>query len=179
MSLQSVAAAIQRVETLLRRRPGIGLHEDSCATAQWQGGTRAQSVHANGTQVITDMPQEMGGEGEHVTPGWLFRAGLASCAATSIAMHAATQGIDLTALEVTATSHSDARGLLGLLGADGTPVAAGPLDMQLLVCISANGVPPEKLRCVVDEGLRCSPIPNAVQRAVPIDVRIKVDRGRG
>jgi hypothetical protein len=34
-----------------------------------------------------------------VTPGWLFRAGFASCAATCIAMGAAAQGIELASLE--------------------------------------------------------------------------------
>ncbi len=178
MSLQSVAAAIQRCETVFRRRPDIGLHEDTSATAHWQLGTRALSVHANGTQLVTDMPKELGGEGEHVTPGWLFRAGLASCAATSIAMQAATRGIDLTALEVKATSHSDARGLFGMVEPDGTPVYAGPLDMQLLVRISANGVPAETLRSLVEEGLRRSPIPNAVQNAVPLELSIQVEAGK-
>jgi uncharacterized OsmC-like protein len=175
MSLQSVAAAIQRCETVFRRRPDIGLHEDSTASARWQQGTRALAVHANGTQVLTDMPKQLGGEGEHVTPGWLFRAGLASCAVTSIAMHAATRGIDLTALEVEATSHSDSRGLLGMAEPDGTPVYAGPLAVCLLVRICANGVPAETLRSLVEEGLRCSPIPNAVQNAVPLELSIEVE----
>ncbi len=61
---------------------------------------------------------------------------------------------------------------------DGTPVYAGPLDMQLLVRISANGVPAETLRSLVEEGLRRSPIPNAVQNAVPLELSIQVEAGK-
>jgi uncharacterized OsmC-like protein len=60
------------------------------------------------------MPSEVGGSGDQVTPGWLFRAGLASCAATRIAMAAAAEGIELATLEVRASSRSDTRGLLGM-----------------------------------------------------------------
>lgn len=174
MSTQSIAEALQRVESVLRRRPEMGMHDDAPATARWERGTRVVASHANGTQVATDMPNELGGTGDKVTPGWLFRAGLASCAATSIALAAAAKGIELTALEVRATSRSDARGLLGMADATGTPVPAGPTDVQLHVRIAADDVDPARLRALVDDGCRCSPIPNAVTSAVPVDVRIDV-----
>lgn len=175
MSTQDVAAALQRVETVLQRRPEMGLHDDAPATARWERGTRVVSSHANGTQMSTDMPSELGGSGDKVTPGWLFRAGVASCAATSIAMSAAAKGIELATLEVRASSRSDTRGLLGMADADGGPVFAGPCDVQLLVHISAHGIDPARLRTLVEEGYRCSPIPNAVVNAVPVDLRIEVD----
>lgn len=177
MTTQEIAAALQRVETVLRRRPEMGLHDDAPATARWERGTRVVASHANGTQVSTDMPGELGGRGDQVTPGWLFRAGLASCAATSIAMTAAAQGIELTTLEVRASSRSDMRGLLGMVDAEGEPVHAGPCDVQLLVRISAHGIVPARLRALVEDGYRCSPIPNAVVNAVPVDLRIDVDAG--
>jgi len=68
----------------LPARPG--LLPDRPATARWERGTRVVASHANGAQMATDMPNELGGTGDGVTPGWLFRAGLASCAATSIAL---------------------------------------------------------------------------------------------
>ena len=92
MASQDIAAAMQRVESVLRRRPEVGLHDDAPATARWQSGTRVVSSHANGTQIVTDMPTELGGSGDQVTPGWLLRAGLASCLATRIAMAAAAAG---------------------------------------------------------------------------------------
>jgi uncharacterized OsmC-like protein len=177
MAAQDIKAAIHRVEAVLRRRPAAGLHDDAPAAARWESGTRVVSSHANGTQMLTDMPDELGGSGDKVTPGWLFRAGLASCAATSIAMAAAAKGIELATLEVVVSSRSDTRGLLGMADAEGDPVYAGPLDVQLLVRISAHGVAAERLRALVEDGYRCSPIPNAVRNAVPVALRIAVDTG--
>ena len=95
MAAQDIAAALQRVEAVLRRRPEPGLHDDAPATARWQGGTRVVTQPCQRHAVPTDMPGELGGTGDHVTPGWLFRAGLASCAATRIAMAAAAERIEL------------------------------------------------------------------------------------
>jgi uncharacterized OsmC-like protein len=175
MSLQNIAAALERVESVMRRRPDLAMHEDALATARWQGGTRVMSSHANGMQVACDMPTELGGSGDQVTPGWLFRAGLAACAVTSITMAAAAQGIELGMVEVKASSRSDVRGLLGMADAEGQLLYAGPHDLALSVHISAPGVTPGRLRALVEHGIRCSPIPNAVQTANPLPLRIVVD----
>jgi uncharacterized OsmC-like protein len=175
MTMEDIAAAMQRVESVLKRRPATGIHDDAPATARWQTGLRVVARHANGTQMLTDMPSELGGSGDQVTPGWLFRAGLASCLATRIAMGAATAGIELTLLEVLASSRSDARGLFGMADVSGEPVGAGPRDMQLLVRIAAPGVSAEKLQTLVEESNRCSPISAAVRDVVPVVMRIEVD----
>lgn len=175
MAAQDIAEAIRRVESVLQRRPRTGLHEDAPATARWQGGTRVVASHANGTRVLTDMPRELGGSGDQVTPGWLLRAGLASCTATRIAMAAASAGIELTTLELQASSRSDTRGLLGMADADGELVSAGPRDVQLVVRISAHGVAPERLRTLVEDSQRCSPVPCAMEQVVPVDMRIEVE----
>lgn len=176
MTLHDIAAARQRVESVLRRRPQSGISDDAPATARWEGGMRVVSRHANGTQLPTDMPTELGGSGDQVSPGWLFRAGLASCAATSIAMAAANDGVALTRLEVRASSRSDARGLLGLPDVDGAPVFAGPSDVTLHVRIAASAVPPERLRALVDASLRSSPIPSAVEHALPVALHVDVEQ---
>jgi organic hydroperoxide reductase OsmC/OhrA len=175
MATRDIAAAIHRAEAVLRRRPDMGLHDDSPATARWQSGTRIASSHANGAQVQTDMPTELGGSGDQVTPGWLFRAGVASCLATCIAMRAAEAGIELSALEVRACSRSDLRGLLGMRDATGEAVSAGPCDVQLAVRIKALGIAPEQLRNLVEQSHRCSPMPTALRNAVPVELRIDTD----
>jgi uncharacterized OsmC-like protein len=172
MTLQDIAAAVQRVESLLQRRPATGIHDDAPATAHWQTGLRVIACHANGTQMLTDMPAELGGGGEEVTPGWLFRAGLASCLATCIAMDAAAEGIELTALEVLATSSSDLRGLLGMVDGSGAPVGAGPREIQLRVRIRAAGISAERLRLLVEESNRCSPVSAAARHAVPVALEV-------
>jgi uncharacterized OsmC-like protein len=175
MTIEDIAAAVQRVESLLKRRPATGIHDDAPATARWQTGLRVVACHANGTQMPTDIPTELGGSGDKVTPGWLLRAGLASCLATCIAMDAAAEGIELAALEVLATSRSDLRGLFGMADNTGAPVGAGPSEVQLRVRISAAGVSAERLRLLVEESNRCSPISAAVRDAVPVALRIEVD----
>ena len=177
MTAQGIAAALQRMETVLRRRPEMGLNDDAPATARWESGTRVVASDADGTRLATDMPGELGGTGDNVTPGWLFRAGLASCAATSIALAAAAEGIELTMLEVRASSRSDVRGMLGMADAQGVPIGAGPHDVQLLVRIAAHGVDAARLRALVERGYRRSPVPNTVLAAVPVDLRIDVDAG--
>lgn len=174
MAQQDIAAAIRRVEAVLTRRPEAGMHDDAPASARWMGGTRIVASHANGTQVASDMPTELGGTGDKVTPGWLFRAGLAACAATSIAYVAVSQGIELASLDVRAGSRSDTRGMLGMPGADGEPVYPGPSDMQLVVTISAKDVPAARLRALVDEGLRRSPIPSVLPQVTPLAVHVEV-----
>lgn len=175
MAAPDIAQALQRIESVLRRRPDSGLHDDAPATARWEGGTRVLASHPSGKQVVTDMPAEMGGSGDQVSPGWLFRAGLASCTATRIAMAAAAQGIELQTLELRASSRSDTRGLLGLANADGQPVSAAPQDVQLHVRIAARGVSSQCLRALVQESYRCSPVPRAVQDAVPVALLIEVE----
>lgn len=175
MGAQNIAEALQRVETVLLRRPEAGLHDDAPATARWDGGTRMIASHANGKQVLTDMPGEFGGTGDQVTPGWLFRAGLASCTATSIAMVAALEGIELQMLETRVDSRTDSRGMLGMAGADGAPVDAAPCDLQLHIRIAAHGVSPERLRALIEGGYGRSPIPCAVRAALPLALHIEVD----
>jgi uncharacterized OsmC-like protein len=174
MSAQYVADALQRVEVVLRRRPDMGVHDDAPATARWRGSTRIVTSHANGIEVTTDMPGELGGTGDQVTPGWLLRAGLAACTATRIAMGAAAAGIALTKLELRASSRSDTRGMLGMTEPDGTRVSAGPHDVQLHVTIAAQGVPAAKLRALVEESHRCSPVPCAIQEETPVGLHIEV-----
>src|ERR1700722_7474622 len=139
MTSEEIAVALQRVESVLRRRPESGIHDDAPASARWDGGLKVVTTHANGFQLATDMPEQMGGRGQDVTPGWLLRAGLASCTATRIAMAAATEGIALSALELTASSRSDMRGIFDLPDEDGVPVSAGPREVPLHVRICAPG----------------------------------------
>lgn len=177
MAQQDIAAALQRLRSVFQRRPEAGLHDDAPATASWVQGTRVVARHANGRTLATDMPAELGGSGDEVTPGWLFRAGLASCAATSIVLNAAAEGLTLSALEVHATSRSDTRGLLGMADATGAPVCGGPGDVTLQVRIAADGVAPERLRALVEAALRQSPIPSAVRQATPLALQVEVGGG--
>ena len=173
-AMDGVAQAMRRVEAVLQRRPEVGAHDDSPAVSTWKAGTQVIASHPNGTQVLSDMPGEFGGGGAHVTPGWLLRAGVASCTTTCIAMNAALQGIALDSLEVRVTSRSDSRGLLGMPGEDGTLVSAGPYDVRMQVSISAPGVPAQRLRELVEHSYACSPMGCAMKDPVPVELNIDV-----
>jgi len=169
---RDLIAALRRAEDFFRRRPELGLHDDAPATARLEFGTRIATSHPNGTTISSDMPTELGGTGDRITPGWLSRAGLAACATTTIAMAAAAQEIELSALEVRVDSRTDTRGLLGMEDAGGERVSASPRDFVLSVTIAARGVAAERLRSVVDEGLRRSPVSTALQNSIVADLRI-------
>jgi uncharacterized OsmC-like protein len=121
------------------------------------------------------MPELMGGTGQYVSPGWLLRAGMASCTATRIAMAAASEGISLTTLELTAGSRSDARGLFGMTDEHGAKVSAGPQEVSLHVRICAPGVPTERLQRLVESSQRCSPVSCAIEKAIPVALHIEIE----
>jgi uncharacterized OsmC-like protein len=175
MTAETISKAVQRVRKVLSRHPEAGVHADEPAIARWEQGLRVVCGHANGTQIATDLPVEVGGTGDQISPGWLMRAALASCVATRIAMGAAIEGITLTRLEVSATGTSDARGLLGMTTDLGEPITAGPRELRLRVRIGAPGVPVERLQAIIDESYRCSPVSAALESAVPVDLHIESD----
>jgi uncharacterized OsmC-like protein len=169
---KQIASAMKRVESVLERRPRNGLAADAPASACWEGGLRVVTRHDGGARISTDMPEELAGSGDQFTPGWLLRAGLASCLATRIAMAAAAEGLDLDAIEVVASSHSDARGLLGVAAA-GEPANPGPLDVKLHVRISAPGISAQRLHTLVEYAQAHSPVSAALIRPVPISLSVE------
>lgn len=175
MPMQAVSEAIGRVTSILQRRPEFGLQNEVPAIARWQRDLHVVSTHENGTRIMTDMPAELGGGGSHVTPGWLMRAALASCAATRIAMAAAVEQIEIETLEVSTKSRSDSRGLLGMEQSEGTLACVGPLDVELCVRISAPRASPDRLRSLIEESHRCSPVSDALCRPIPLSLRIEID----
>ncbi len=174
MTLETIAAAMERVSGALTRKPQAGLHDDAPAMVYWTGGLRTLARSETGTELATDMPTAIGGNDTAPTPGWLLRAALASCAVTRIAMEAASRGITLTSLEAHAQSSSDLRGLIGLAAPDGKPVPAGPLAMDLHVRISAPGVDADLLRELVSATTGRSPVTCAVEQPLAVGLHIEV-----
>jgi len=174
MTGTTIAAALQRARSVYERRPQAALHEDAPATARWAGGTRIESRHPQGHAVHSDMPVEFGGAGDAPSPGWLFRAGLAACTATCIALVAAERGVSLELLEVEAASRSDARGLLGMQDGAGKPVPVATRDLRMHVRLGAGGVGESQLSAIATEGLRRSPVYAALAAAALVATRVEV-----
>lgn len=172
MTMQDIAAAAARTQSVLRRRPSTGVREDGPCVARWAGGLRIVAGDSHGHEVATDLPAALGGTGEEVSPGWLMRAGLAACAASCIAFAAAQAGIELAELEVTARSVSDAGGLFALPDGDGKPRFPGPRDVRLEVRLRAPGVAAARLRELAFAACRSSPVQAALEAVTPVAVSI-------
>lgn len=174
MSLHDVEIGVKRAMAAFQRRPDAAVHANPPAVSRWNSGTRVVTHSGQDLSVATDMPKELGGTGDQFTPGWLFRAGLASCAATSITLAAASEGIELTALEVHVDSRSDARGLLGMSEPNGEAVYAGLFDVELQVNIAANESSPMALESLVTRCLSHSPVPSTLTTATPYALHVTV-----
>jgi uncharacterized OsmC-like protein len=152
----------------LGEHPEEGRYTDSTATAVLEGPLRVRIEGPDGYSTVTDMPSSVGGGDSAPSPGWVFRAALASCEATLIAMRAAQAGVDLSRLEVRVDSESDDRGILGM--SDDVP--AGPLTVRVRVSLTATR-PSDEIRSLVEDATARCPVHDAVVRAVPIAVEVE------
>ena len=170
MSTPEVRNAIEKITKVLAEQPQKARSKNPAATASLEGGLRFQITGPNAEAALTDMPHALGGKASAPAPGWLFRASVASCNATVIAMRAAQLGITLSTLEVTVMSESDVR---GLLGTDDT-VSAGLVGIRTHVKIGATGASAEQLRRMVSWAEAHSPIGCTVRDAQTTVVEIEV-----
>jgi uncharacterized OsmC-like protein len=154
MSATKIREAIDNMGRLISEQPEKARAKHAAATARLVEDLRCEVKGPHGETVLTDMPPAMGGAASAPSPGWLLRASLASCTATTIAMRAAKLGIQLTTLEVTVDSSADHRGFLGL----DDKVSAGLSPITMRVKVGASGVAADKLRDLVDWGDRHSPV---------------------
>src|SRR5687768_702057 len=95
---------LERARRLFLEKPGAAKKANTMATAVWREGLLCDIAGPAGEKAVTDMSEPMGGTATGSNPGWLLRAGMASCTATAIAMRAAMQGIALRTLEVNVQS---------------------------------------------------------------------------
>jgi uncharacterized OsmC-like protein len=167
VTTDDIARAVQAATAHLRAHPGDGRVADRAATVVLEQGLRCRATDPLGRAVVTDMPADLGGADTGPTPGTLLRMALGACAATTLAMRAASEGIPLERVEVVVSSESDHRGLLGL-----DQVDAGPLELRLRYRLEAPGVPAERLAALVDWAERHSPVSTAARRELPVAVEV-------
>ena len=77
---ESVAAA----SAYLTEHPDEARYRDSAARARLVDGLRTEVSGPGGERLETDMPAGIGGSAAVPSPGWYFRAAVASCVATLI-----------------------------------------------------------------------------------------------
>ena len=154
MSAANIREALEKLGRLITEQPEKARAKNVPATARLVEGLRCEVKGPNGETVHTDMPPAVGGAASAPAPGWLLRASLASCTATTIAMRAAKLGVSLTTLEVTVESSSDNRGMLGL----DDKISAGLSPITTRVKIGASDMAADQLRELAEWGDRHSPI---------------------
>jgi hypothetical protein len=89
MSMIHIQQSIEGVIKYLTENPAKCRYTDKAAVAVVEDGLRCRADGPNGAILISDMGKAIGGGGSAPSPGWLFRAALANCDATVIAMRAA------------------------------------------------------------------------------------------
>lgn len=166
--MTNIRTAIEGAISYLSEHPDEARYTDSVARATLGDSLRVDVDGPNGERIVTDMPGGVGGLAEHPSPGWLFRAAIASCVASTVAMEAAREEIDLTSLEVEVDSESDDRGILGM----DPDTDAGPASMSIRITAAASGTDAERLREVVATGADRCPVCDAAKRSVDVSVEI-------
>lgn len=169
--MTTIRAAIEKAVGYLSEHPDEARYTDSVARASLGDSLRVEVEGPDGERIVADMPRGVGGLAEHPTPGWLFRAAVASCVASTVAMETAREGIELTALDVEVDSESDDRGILGM----DPDVSAGPSSMRIQITAAATGVDPERLREVIAVGAARCPVCDATKRPVDVNVEIGIE----
>ena len=165
-----VAAKLQSLRALYTDQPDRAISADHHATAKLGPDLRCEVEGPNGATFATAMSPGIGGDGSGPSPGWFLRGAIASCAATTIALHAAEAGIELDALEVRVDSTSDGRGLLG----DET-VRPGMLEARLTVNASTAEGDSSRLEEVIAAADLGSPVGESLRTGVRLETTITVD----
>ena len=100
MEGSQISAALEKLSQTFAGYPEKARAKQAPATATLESGLKCRVVGPGGEEIKTDMPRAMGGNASDPNPGWFFRASLASCCATVIALRAARLGINLSKLKV-------------------------------------------------------------------------------
>jgi len=169
MSNSRVRESLERLHRVFLERPAAAKKSNPPASATRQNGLRCEVTGPHGERVITDMPPAMGGDASGPNPGWLLRASMASCTATSIAMRAARLGITLRSLKVTVHSETDARGMTGI---DGVSTALSSLRMSIE--IGAENVPDQQLRDLAEIAETQSTVNCTLRERPPLAIEVSL-----
>jgi uncharacterized OsmC-like protein len=162
-----IAERLESLEGFYADQPHRATAADAPATAVLGPDLTCEVTGPDGWSIRTAMMKAVGGDASGPTPGWVMRAALVSCTATTVAMRAAQAGIEIEAVEVVAESRSDGRGLLGVDG-----YHPEPLEMNLTVTVSAPGVDPERVEQVVREADLSTPIGESIRNPLKITTDI-------
>jgi uncharacterized OsmC-like protein len=167
--MADVGESIENAVRYLSEHPNEARYTDSFARATLREALRVEVEGPDGLRLVTDMPAGIGGREEEPSPGWLYRAAIASCVASTIGMEAAREGVALRSLQVEVDSESDDRGILGM----DESVPAAQLSTGVRVRAAADRVEEGRLRELLDRGAGRCPSLDATRRAVDVSLEIE------
>jgi uncharacterized OsmC-like protein len=165
--MEAIRNAIETASGKLAEHPEMAVGTDSAATAVLEEGLVFRVDGPNGA-ITTDMAESVGGGASAPTPGWLMRAALAACDATTVAMEAAREGIELSELSVSVESDTDFRGVLGV---NGSP-HPGPLAVRVHIEVAASDASEDQLREIVKRAEAHSPVRDALAREMSMTTEV-------
>jgi uncharacterized OsmC-like protein len=167
--MAGIRESIENAVRYLSEHPDEARYTDSVATAKLGDSLRVEVEGPTGERIVTDMPGGVGGRGEDPSPGWFFRAAIASCVATTIAMEAAREEMALQALEVEVDSESDDRGILGM----DQSVPPGPLSTRIRIRARSDAPDGGRMREVLERGAGRCPVCDATKRSVDVTLEFE------
>jgi len=156
-----IGAAIERVEAAVVRRPGFGVGTSHSVT-ELHDGLRSSTSEGAWT-VEADLSPTLGGGGSAPSPSVLLRAALGSCMAMTYRMRAARRGVELASVRVTVETDSELAGMLF----DDSSAAPGYSEVRYHVEVESPD-DPERVRAILDEGDRLSPVLDVFSRATTV-----------
>ena len=122
--------------------------------------------YAKGSVVLsTELPPFSGGWGTSPDPVQVCLYGLAACFAVTFAAAAASEGVQLTKLEVTAENWMDLRKQMG--------VADGNIIEKVKFTVHAEGASRDKLESIVALAEERCPGTECVTHAMPLEIELK------
>jgi uncharacterized OsmC-like protein len=158
-------AAVQAVVDGYRADPDSGRRGFSTAV-RWLGGYRTETSLAGAVIVRGDEPTELAGTGTGPSPEDMLLTAVGQCLVVGLAGSAAARGIEIDALEV------EVSGVVNLTAAYGVePGSPGFDGVEILVRLDSDTERAE-LEELIQHALALAPIPNTVQRPVPVTARL-------
>jgi len=165
---QHLKTATERNIKAISRRPSIGQGTATTTVAVRAGGTACEIEDGPWT-LVADMDAGMGGGAAGPDPGVLARGALGACLAAGYLVWAARLGVPVDDVSVVIQTDYDARGMYAVDNA----VSPGWQALRYTVSITSPA-PEERVREVVDQADRHSPILDDIRRPVPVARTLRV-----
>jgi uncharacterized OsmC-like protein len=158
-------AAVEEIVDRYREDPAAG-RRPFVSSVRWLGGYRTETALAGATLVRGDEPTELAGTGTGPSPEDMLLTAVGQCLIVGLAGSASARGIRIDSLEV------DVSGVVNLTAAYGVePGSPGFQSVDILVRLESEASR-ERLEELVERALELAPIPNTVQRPVPVVARL-------